>query len=174
MLTICLTATAQIAKFMGPTWDPPGSCRPQMAPYCPHEPRYQGGNIFAETQVSLWNAFISLPRMPPLGLICQSYDTGSQLVGFINSLTYNFIIITSCHQGETAKLIMHLHITHDNNWREEQRDHKFEKRPVIWRIVCPMWQMKLINLNINRLILSRSKIKHAILFFHFFLNTSLL
>ena len=24
--------THQIAKFMGPTWDPPGSCRPQMGP----------------------------------------------------------------------------------------------------------------------------------------------
>ena len=24
--------TTQIAKFMGPTWDPPGSCRPQMGP----------------------------------------------------------------------------------------------------------------------------------------------
>ena len=23
---------SQIAKFMGPTWDPPGSCRPQMGP----------------------------------------------------------------------------------------------------------------------------------------------
>ena len=25
-------ATSQIAKFMGPTWGPPGSCRPQMGP----------------------------------------------------------------------------------------------------------------------------------------------
>ena len=24
--------TSQIAKFMGPTWDPPGTCRPQMGP----------------------------------------------------------------------------------------------------------------------------------------------
>ena len=24
--------TTQIAKFMGPTWGPPGSCRPQMGP----------------------------------------------------------------------------------------------------------------------------------------------
>ena len=24
--------TSQIAKFMGPTWGPPGACRPQMAP----------------------------------------------------------------------------------------------------------------------------------------------
>ena len=24
--------TSQIAKFMGPTWGPPGSCRPQMGP----------------------------------------------------------------------------------------------------------------------------------------------
>ena len=27
-----VTISAQIAKFMGPTWGPPGSCRPQMGP----------------------------------------------------------------------------------------------------------------------------------------------
>ena len=27
-----VTVTSQIAKFMGPTWGPPGSCRPQMGP----------------------------------------------------------------------------------------------------------------------------------------------
>ena len=27
-----LSKTTQIAKFMGPTWGPPGSCRPQMSP----------------------------------------------------------------------------------------------------------------------------------------------
>ena len=32
----------QIAEFMGPTWGPPGSCRPQMGPGWPHEPCYQG------------------------------------------------------------------------------------------------------------------------------------
>ena len=32
----------QITKFMGPTWGPPGSCRPQMGPCWPHEPCYQG------------------------------------------------------------------------------------------------------------------------------------
>ena len=26
------TVVSQIAKFMGPTWGPPGSCRPQMGP----------------------------------------------------------------------------------------------------------------------------------------------
>ena len=26
------TLTSQIAKFMGPTWGPPGPCRPQMGP----------------------------------------------------------------------------------------------------------------------------------------------
>ena len=31
---------SQIAKFMGPTWGPPGSCRPQMGPCWPHEPCY--------------------------------------------------------------------------------------------------------------------------------------
>ena len=27
---------------MGPTWSPPGSCRPRWVPCCPHEPCYQG------------------------------------------------------------------------------------------------------------------------------------
>ena len=27
-----MNKTAQIARFMGPTWDPPGSCRPQVGP----------------------------------------------------------------------------------------------------------------------------------------------
>ena len=32
----------QIAKFVGPTWGPPGSCRPRWAPCWPHKPCYQG------------------------------------------------------------------------------------------------------------------------------------
>ena len=36
------TNATQITKFMGPTWGPPGSCRPQMGPCWPHEPCYLG------------------------------------------------------------------------------------------------------------------------------------
>ena len=40
--TLCWYHT-QIAKFMGPTWGPPESWRPQMGPCWPHEqPCYQG------------------------------------------------------------------------------------------------------------------------------------
>ena len=39
LLDIIIT---QIAKFMGPTWGPPGSYRPQMGPMLAHEPCYQG------------------------------------------------------------------------------------------------------------------------------------
>ena len=28
----CVNESSQIARFMGPTWDPPGSCRTQMGP----------------------------------------------------------------------------------------------------------------------------------------------
>ena len=35
-------ANSQTAKFMGPKWGPPGSCRPQMGPCWPHEHCYQG------------------------------------------------------------------------------------------------------------------------------------
>ena len=38
----CHFYTTQIARSMGPTWGPPGSCRPQMGPCWPHEPCYQG------------------------------------------------------------------------------------------------------------------------------------
>ena len=37
-----LILCAQIAKTMGPTWDPPGSYRPRWAPRWPHEPLCQG------------------------------------------------------------------------------------------------------------------------------------
>ena len=36
-LTRGLHKPAQMAKFMGPTWVPPGSCRPQMGPCWAHE-----------------------------------------------------------------------------------------------------------------------------------------
>ena len=32
---------SQIAKFMAPTWGPPGSCRPQLGPCWRYEPCYQ-------------------------------------------------------------------------------------------------------------------------------------
>ena len=31
--------------FMGPTWGPPGSCRPQVAPVLAHEICYQVNNV---------------------------------------------------------------------------------------------------------------------------------
>ena len=33
LFCICAKFSTQIAKFMGTTWGPPGSCRPQMAPH---------------------------------------------------------------------------------------------------------------------------------------------
>ena len=42
----------QIAKFMGPTWGPPGPCRPQMVPMWAHELCYQGICVYVSTQVS--------------------------------------------------------------------------------------------------------------------------
>ena len=39
---IFVSKRAQIAKFMGPTWGPFGSYRPQMGSCGPHKPYYQG------------------------------------------------------------------------------------------------------------------------------------
>ena len=49
---------SQIAKFMGPTWGPSGSCRPQMGPCWPHEPCYQGcfNSHFAYSTQNRWTS----------------------------------------------------------------------------------------------------------------------
>ena len=49
-------------KFTGPTWGPPGSCRPQMGPRWPHEPCYQG---------CLFNIVVVHPQG---GLKCDSFS----------------------------------------------------------------------------------------------------
>ena len=43
----CREIDTQIARFMGPTRGQSGSCRPQGAPCCPHEPCYQGSFIYS-------------------------------------------------------------------------------------------------------------------------------
>ena len=45
---------AQIAKFMGPTWGPPGSCRPQMGPMLAPWTLYQGVYCADEYVRQLW------------------------------------------------------------------------------------------------------------------------
>ena len=37
---------------MGPTWGPPGSCRPQMGPMLAHEPCYQGSSNCGKTEIN--------------------------------------------------------------------------------------------------------------------------
>ena len=41
----------QMAKFMGPTWCPPGSFRPQVGPMLAHEPYYHPGMYMTSSQV---------------------------------------------------------------------------------------------------------------------------
>ena len=53
----------QIAKFMGRTWGPPGSCRSQMGPCWPHEPCYQGGLLQGETTSDWWIPLTQGPLM---------------------------------------------------------------------------------------------------------------
>ena len=47
----CAQLNTQIAKFMGPTWGPPGACRPRWAPCWPHEPCYQGSIRFSRNGI---------------------------------------------------------------------------------------------------------------------------
>ena len=48
---------SQIAKSMGPTWGPSGSCRPQMGPMSALEPCYQGWDYSKWQQLEWSNAW---------------------------------------------------------------------------------------------------------------------
>ena len=52
--------TSQIARFMGSTWGPPGSCRPQMVPCWPHEPCYQGCYMYVKIDICISSKGMSI------------------------------------------------------------------------------------------------------------------
>ena len=56
-----------ITRFMGPSWGPPGSCRPQVGPCRPHEPCYLGHYCF-HLLLKHHVHFLTL-------VICKSYDS---------------------------------------------------------------------------------------------------
>ena len=66
----------QITKFMGPTWGPPGSCRPQMGPCWPYEPCYQGILSVVEPIINVINLLIMAHLTEKLwGFFCElRYD----------------------------------------------------------------------------------------------------
>ena len=51
------TVAAQIAKFMGPTWCPPGSCRPQMYPMLAPWTLLSGRAMIWEHVPHFWSLF---------------------------------------------------------------------------------------------------------------------
>ena len=66
-----LCATSQIAKFMGPTWGPPGSCRSQMGPMLTPWTLLSGvlfrsADVNPSFMAQWWVTGEWLTRMPPL------------------------------------------------------------------------------------------------------------
>ena len=64
--SLSVHSTSQIAKFMGPTWGPPGSCQPQMGPMLAYEPCYQGCFIIPPASTKLkvgYTGFTSSVRL---------------------------------------------------------------------------------------------------------------
>ena len=58
--------TTRIAKFMGPTWGPPGSCRPQMGPMLAPWTLLSGH--LSTQAVSFWTSYLmtACPTGPEL------------------------------------------------------------------------------------------------------------
>ena len=76
---------SQIAKFMGPTWGPPGSCRPQMGPMLAPWTLLSG---MPWVHINLW--------VSDKGLCGQGH--GSEYIDWVESLhvnTWQLIIIST-------------------------------------------------------------------------------
>ena len=102
----CLSfSIPQIAKFMGPTWDPPGPVGPRWAPCWLHEPCYQGPfvqylNRIHKCSVTITIQFTSHVARNHLIVYwcCQSWQIHKR------SFTYNGL--TCHHQYFTRELQM--------------------------------------------------------------------
>ena len=84
--------TSQIAKFMGPTWGPTGSCRPQMGPMLAPWTLLSGmfrhwigvdssrGDKLGQQEGIRYNDEMIYIYMAPLGLFKQSYHLDSYVL----------------------------------------------------------------------------------------------
>ena len=65
LVLFCWGLSTQIAKFVGPTWGPPGSCRPQMGPMlapC----TLLSGYVLDKSNISYWGRVC----FTEFGLVC--------------------------------------------------------------------------------------------------------
>ena len=98
LLLVCvlfLWIYTQIARFVGPTWGPPGSCRSQMAPCWPHEPCYQRNIVsyFAVMNSEGTTAYTTYSLHPKI-IHCTFYGPDVML-GF--QIFGNTVFITIMH-----------------------------------------------------------------------------
>ena len=94
----------QIANFMGPTWGPPGSCRPQMGSMCAPWTLLSGAWCFAEGQTCYthselfcmqWNYFSSCPIVEVTPFLCNcTKNQGYQMEVEYNNVSERFLFIT--------------------------------------------------------------------------------
>ena len=111
--------SGQVAIFMGPTWGPPGSCRPQIGPCWPHEPCYQGADLTSlQLQIS-WcqidmKAFINHhAKSNKRALSRGSYCTASRWRHQIESYSA-LLALSEGNSPVTGELVNSLH---KGQWR---------------------------------------------------------
>ena len=110
-----LRQETQIAKFMGPTWGPPGSCRPQM------DPMLAPWTLLLGDQLATELAIISVIRtervtaseaalsscdgqscLQPMGI--YSVDTGAETLGMTKLHQSLFVYAWVCQMGDNFSI----------------------------------------------------------------------
>ena len=98
-----LCGISQIARFMGPTWGPPGSCRPQLGPILAPWALLSGmifsGCVFSQhTDISLCYCILTIPlacipSVPLPYMYIMEHVAWQPFVGLLN----RYVLIHSSH-----------------------------------------------------------------------------
>ena len=134
----------QIAKFMGPTWGPPGSCRPQMGPM------FAPWTLLSETAMTSCKGEIhpnNHAGTTTLGPYHSIYFRKYSELHYINKMFTHYIDVTwalkrlkstATHEENTRSFA--LLALCEGNPRGRARHINFYKEPVMWKVCLRSWR----------------------------------
>ena len=134
----CHAMTSQIAKFMGPTWDPPGCCRPQMGPSLAPLNLISGivqngqcglEKSLATSNVSIWNRKHHTFSPCMLSLTAAVYDRA-------RAFHYSDVIMTTMAPQITSLTVVYSTVYSDADQRKHQSSASLA---FVWGIQRDRW-----------------------------------
>ena len=121
-----LHPTTQIAKFMGPTWGPPGFCRPQMGPMLAPRTLLSGNICFYEQCLQIPTATV-YPKKYAHGFCFAVLCCGYTLTDFPISIRLTSLALWQSNDCPSASKATLMNIDKYFMWIHYERLHNHSK-----------------------------------------------